>query len=341
MFKKAIIVKSKTRLEQITEQYNTVSQAAFSLKRQRENLEVQDNFLSEETKKNVSSHRAKKKKDKGSGEFSDFSEEHQQYQNVLEAVQNKVSKHLKIKVLENSFLPSFIFSEEDLIIVIGHDGLVANTAKYAKNLPIIAINPDPTRFDGFLLPFHLNNFEKTFLQVLQDRARFKMVTMAEVLLNDGQRLLAFNDFFIGTVSHTSARYLITFGEENETHSSSGIIVSTGAGATGWLSSFFNMTNGMNRAFGQNKAAYICPKPNIQMESAQLVFVVREPFLSKTSQISVVAGIITPQKELVVESLMSKTGIIFSDGLENDKLKFNSGTVARIGIAKEKAKLVVL
>lgn len=34
------------------------------------------------------------------------------------------------------------------------------------------------------------------------------------------------------------------------------------------------------------------------------------------------------------------GVIFSDGIENDYLDFNFGSIARIGIAKEKVNLVV-
>ncbi|KOY86668.1 sugar kinase [bacterium 336/3] len=334
---KAIIVKSKTRLELLTEQYNTVQQAKFSIERKRENLEVQSNFLSKESLKSVTSNRAKKKEQIGSGEFSDFDKAHKQQYNVLEMVQNITAKHLKVKVIDNTILPSFIFSENDLIIVVGQDGLVANTAKYTNNLPIIGVNPDASRFDGVLLPFNAQTFEQALWNVLKGNYNHKLVTMAEVLLDDGQRLLAFNDFFIGPISHSSARYLITYQDITETHSSSGIIISTGAGATGWMSSLFNMANGIHQAFGGGQ---ICERPKVPLDTEQLIFIVREPFISKTSQAQVSAGIITPQKELVVESLMEKTGIIFSDGIEADKLRFNSGSIAKIGIAKEKAKLVL-
>ena len=36
------------------------------------------------------------------------------------------------------------------------------------------------------------------------------VTLAEVVLIDGQRLLAFNDLFIGARTHVSARYRVEF-----------------------------------------------------------------------------------------------------------------------------------
>ena len=90
-------------------------------------------------------------------------------------------------------------------------------------------------------------------RVLAGKYNYEMVTMAETELNDGQKLLAFNDFFIGPSSHTSARYEITFDGHSENHSSSGIIVSTGAGSTGWLSSLFNMANSIHQTFGNIQA----------------------------------------------------------------------------------------
>jgi hypothetical protein len=75
------------------------------------------------------------------------------------------------------------------------------------------------------------------------------VTLAEAALDDGQRLLAFNDLFIGARTHVSARYRISFGGGAEPHSSSGVLVSTGAGSTGWLSSVFAMSGAVSRFSG--------------------------------------------------------------------------------------------
>lgn len=179
--------------------------------------------------------------------------------------------------------------------------------------------------------------------------------MAEASTNDGQRLLAFNDLFIGPSSHSSAKYQITHGGYTENHSSSGLIVSTGAGSTGWLSSLFNMVNGINGLnqtpimdFASEYAeateeAIISESANsfaLPWDTRKLVFVVREPFLSRTSQINLTAGYISENDELVLESLMSENGIIFSDGIQNDFLRFNSGTILTVGVAKEKAELVI-
>jgi len=57
------------------------------------------------------------------------------------------------------------------------------------------------------------------------------VTMAEARLQDGQRILAFNDLFIGASSHISARYKITLqGRPSISHRAASWC--TGAGSTG-------------------------------------------------------------------------------------------------------------
>ena len=148
-----------------------------------------------------------------------------------------------------------------------------------------------------------------------------------------------NDLFIGHSSHISARYKITFDNYSENQSSSGIIISTGAGSTGWLSSLFNMAAGINRTFGKVTGETHPLGLSMTWDEKQLVFIVREPFLSKYSRIDLTTGLISPKKKLVLESFMPTNGVIFSDGIEADFLHFNSGSIAEIGIAKERALIV--
>jgi NAD kinase len=305
----AIIVINKTRLEQLTARFNTKAQAKFYIEH-------------------------------AGGNFEDYEIEHKTFKKSLEIIQRKISTHLKrYKVVERQYVPNFIFTEKDIVIVVGQDGLVANTAKYVNDIPIIAVNPDPTRYDGILLPFDPANFESTFLKTLAGNPQIKSVTMAEARLNDGQRLLAFNDLFIGHSSHISARYKITFDNYSENQSSSGIIISTGAGSTGWLSSLFNMAAGINRTFGKSSEETSQFGLSMTWDEKRLVFIVREPFLSKYSRVDLTTGLISPNKKLVLESFMPTNGVIFSDGIEADFLHFNSGSIAEIGIAKERALIV--
>lgn len=300
----AIIVKNKTRLELLIERFNTKAQAKFYI----ESL---------------------------GGNFDDYEYENEIFQNALKSLQIQLSKIIKNKIIERNFVPSFIFSENQLIIVIGQDGLVANTAKYSKNIPIIAVNPDKERFDGILLPFNISNFIGGVENVISNQYNSKTMRFAEAKLNDGQRILAFNDLFIGASTHISAKYKIAYNNKIEEQSSSGLIVSTPAGATGWLSSIFNMSYGIANLF-ENDLKPKRPK----LKDNELLFAVREPFQSVRTQIGVTAGILNNQNHLTIESLMPTSGVIFSDGIESDFLRFNSGSIATIGIAKETAKIVL-
>lgn len=300
----AIIIKNKTRLETLVERFNTKQQAKFYIER-------------------------------SGGKFEDYELEHERFFAALASVQQQLSKVIKNKIVERAFLPSFLFNEKQIALVIGQDGLVANAAKYVNGIPIVAINPDIERYDGVLLPFTPNDFTLAVEKVVKNKFEVRSTPFAEARLNDGQRLLAFNDLFIGASSHVSARYKISYQDSAEEHSSSGIIVSTQSGVTGWMSSIFNMAAGLHEFI----AGVPTKKKYIKLKADQLVFVVREPFASKKTQTSIQAGIVSERANLVVESLMPANGVIFSDGIESDFLRFNSGSRATIGIAKEKANLV--
>jgi hypothetical protein len=150
-------------------------------------------------------------------------------------------------------------------------------------------------------------------------------------LNDGQRVLAFNDLFIGAATHVSARYRITLEGKTEQQSSSGILVSTGAGSTGWISSVFNMAAGLSRAKVE--------RGQMEWEDARLFFVTREPFVSRHSAAGLLHGYLAEGRQLVIESTMPSGGCIFSDGVQQDSVEFNAGAVVRVERSQQKARLI--
>lgn len=302
-----VLVTRKTRLEGLIERFNTRGQARFYIEH-------------------------------SGGDFSLYEREHETYQAALDQLQGGLQKQARLQVIERAFLPNYLFTPEDLVVTVGMDGLVVNTAKYLNGQPLLAVNPDPAHIDGVLLPFTVAQAQDAARRVLAGDYAVRQISMAEASLNDGQRLRAFNDLFIGVRSHVSARYRIQVGGQTEDHSSSGLIVSTGAGATGWLSSLFNMANGLWAGFGSGQQAL--PRPEMGWEADRLVFVVREPFVSKTSGADLVCGWVTPQTPLLLESHMPEGGVIFSDGVEADFLSFNAGANATICLAQQKTRLVV-
>jgi NAD kinase len=305
VFKKIVIVTRRTRLQELVERFNTHSQAKFYIEH-------------------------------SGGDFADYEREDDAYRTALDLVRRSLDFELPHQLVDRALVPTYQFQKEDVVVTLGQDGLVANTAKYAGAQPIVAVNPEPTRFDGILLPFLPDQARTAVGQVLDAKAVFREVTLADATLNDGQRLLAFNDLFLGARSHVSALYRIVRGKHSETQSSSGVLVSTGAGSTGWISSVFNMASGVNSFCGGR------PVRGIRMpwEDRRLLYVVREPFISRHSQAGIVAGMLEAGEELVLESLMPSGGAIFSDGMEADFLQFNSGAIVRVRAAEQRAHLVV-
>ena len=248
---------------------------------------------------------------------------------------------VRSQLVERSFLPMFVFGERDLIVTLGPDGMVVNVAKYLRGAqPILAFNPDPSTIDGILIPFRVEEATEAIRGVLGGGYRVREVTMARATLGDGQSLLAFNDLFIGRKTHVSARYHLTHGRRSENQSSSGIIVSTGAGSTGWLSSVLNGAAGVVEPFaGKEAVATVREGFRFAWDTPKLCFSVREPFVSKASSAGIVWGDVRMDEKLEIASQMPQDGVIFSDGVEADYLSFDSGAVASISVAEEKARLV--
>lgn len=331
------IVTHPTRLEGLRRRWGTLGQAKFRLKMAHEQEEVLREggtatkaALLRNKRQKTPAHQAQQ------ADFTEYQQEDDVYRRVVDQLENDLQFGLPVKRVDRSFVPNFDFQTCQVVVVVGQDGLVANTAKYVGDIPIVAVNPDPQRIDGVLLPFQVGEAEKAVRRVLEGKHQKRPVTLAEVNLNDGQKLLAFNDFFIGAGSHVSARYQIEVSGRSEPQSSSGILVSTGAGSTGWLSSVFNMAGGVAQFLG----AAVEARPTIAWEDRKLVWAVREPFVSKRSGARLVAGWLEEQQELIIESLMPDHGVIFSDGIEQDYLPFNSGAIARVAVSRQRANLVV-
>lgn len=306
--RKIIVVTRETRIDGLRKRFTSVDQLSFYI-------------------------------EKRGGKIEDYLAEDRTYKESTSSLEDLLLPWGRVQFLDRAYLPNFVFGPEDIVIAIGQDGLVANTLKYLTGgQPLIGVNPDPTRWDGVLLPFQPRQITEIVPEVIAGKFNSRAVTMARARLNDGQEILAVNDFFIGQRTHTSARYFIESGGVREQHSSSGVIVSTGLGSTGWLKSLLHGAATIATATGS--AAYTGAAPlALPWDAEQLYFTVREPFPSRQTQSDLVFGSITPQSPLRLRSLMPESGVLFSDGIEADFLEFNSGAEAEITIALLKGNLV--
>jgi NAD kinase len=305
---KIVLIVRHTRLDDLIERFNTEEQARFYV----EHLGT---------------------------DFSDYKIEDRVYKKAMQDAREVLSRYGRLQVIDRSFIPNFIFGPKDIVVALGQDGLVANTLKYLEGQSLIGVNPDPGRWEGVLSPFTVPQLNALIPAVFAEKRSVHTVTMAQATLNTGETLFGVNDLFIGPRSHTSARYNIRIGDHSENHSSSGIIISTGLGSTGWFRSILAGAAGIASTLLERNLK-ISDEMRFEWDANYLYFSVREPWPSKTSSAEITFGKITSTMPLVIVSQMPENGVIFSDGIENDFLHFNSGTLATITIAGKKGCLVV-
>lgn len=227
--------------------------------------------------------------------------------------------------VEREFFDRFIFEPHDVIIVVGGNGLVANVAKYLRGQTLIGINPNRGRYDSILVPHDPENTRDLLELAVAKKGVYEHRAMVEAVLDDGQRLLALNEIFLGQKSHAAARYKIEWSGEEESQTSSGVIVSTGTGATGWAGSVYQ----------DRRCDIVLPTAT----EPRLVFFVREAAKSVKTETDLRSGSLTAGQKLRMSSRMNKAGVIFGDGVEEDSIDFSWGRRVELGVSE--TRLVLL
>lgn len=304
---RAVIVQRKTTLDELVQRHATLSQVQFLLKDR-------------------------------PGVFELYTTADRAYKDSIRTTLQTMPTSLRTEQVTKDLLGTYQFGAKDLVVVVGDDGLFVNTAKYAQEQPIIFVNADPERFDGVLASCIASEFGTFVSSYLASPWKAHALTMAKACLDDGQVLYALNDFYIGKRGHSSARYTIEHAGQKEAHSSSGIIVSTGTGSTGWLTSILRGARTIVRKMDGNAD----PDPReffFGRDADYLIFVVQEAFPSKVTGTDIVYGKITRDNKLEITSQMPENGYIFSDGIEADCMEFAAGRKLTIELGERKVSLI--
>jgi NAD kinase len=218
-------------------------------------------------------------------------------------------------------LPRFLFAPEDVVVAVGQDGLVANVAKYLDGQPVIGIDPEPARNPGVLVR-HTADAVAPLLAAGSYETRD--LTMVAATLDDGQELIGLNEVYIGHPSHQSSRYLLsTWDGHRERQSSSGVVVGTGTGATGWCASIAR----------QRADAPDLPAP----EEPALCWFVREAWPSPATGVTLTSGRLAEGEALVLTS-EGESAVVFADGVETDHLRLAWGQRVTIEVANRRLRL---
>lgn len=290
---RVVIVRRASEFQTLLARHGTRGQAAFFLKSRDQNID-------------------------------DVEAVHARLQICIRQTKATVPAGWSLAEVEREDLDRFLFSNNDIIVAVGQDGLVANLAKYTDGQPVIGVTPGGGGSEGILTRFRPKAVGPLLAQVEKGSARLEQRTMVAAKLASGDGLIALNEIFIGHNSHQSARYLIRDGVRQEYQSSSGVIVATGTGATGWAKSIMTATH-------QQYA--------LAPEDRKAVYFAREPWPSQTSGCELSSGEILPTSGLSITSRINEGGVIFADGIERDFLRFDWGQLVEIKLADKTLNLV--
>lgn len=300
--RRAVIVTRPTELELLLERHGTRGQAAFHLTSR-------------------------------GGRLEEVEERHHVTMAAVARVSGAIPLSFRRARVKRSELDRFLFEPEDVVFAVGQDGLVANVAKYLTGQVVVGLNPSRALFDGVLVRKSLDDLGRLFGELEAGDPPVEERAMVSARTANGSAIVALNEVFIGHVGHQSARYVLrrrgsSSADEKEAaerQSSSGLIVSTGTGATGWASSVAR----------ERKGDVSLPA----VGSTDLVFFVREAFASVRTGTSLTHGVLRPGESIEVRWEM-EDGVVFGDGIEKDRLALSFGEVVTVARAETRLRLAL-
>lgn len=250
---------------------------------------------------------------------------HRRFHDALTLVQNAIPTEWRRTRVDRHDLDRFLFEPEDVVVVLGRDGLVANVAKYLRGQLVVGLDPDPERNAGILVPHPPEAAPDLVRSAAAGGSRIESRSMVEAATDDGQSLLALNEIYVGHRTHQSSRYRIGWDGAEELHSSSGLIVTTGTGATGWA-----------RSIHRNRVCDVAlPAPT----DPSLAFFVREAWPSAATGVALSEGLVGEGQTLDLTSRMNDDGVVFGDGVESDTLQFLWGCRLTVRLAATRLQLL--
>ncbi|MFF1926510.1 hypothetical protein ACFVW8_38845 [Streptomyces sp. NPDC058221] len=253
---------------------------------------------------------------------------HERTRQALADVEAAVPLQWRRSRVERQDLDRFLFAPEDVVVVVGQDGLVANAAKYLSGQPVVGIDTDPGRNPGVLVRHRPSDAAALLRAAVAPGSAADELTMVEAVADDTQRLLALNEIYLGPSGHQTARYRLgpdAADSPAEPQASSGVLVGTGTGATGWLRSVWQ----------ERRSPLTLPDPT----DSRLLWFVREAWPSPATGTSLVSGELGHGQRLRL-TVESDRVVVFGDGMEADALELTWGQTVRLGISPTSLRLTV-
>lgn len=294
-----VVVTKPTPLDELTREYHTQGAARFALESRDRSIEP-------------------------------YLREHAAYNAALAEVGRQLPSDIPAVYAKREELPNFLFRDNDVLVVVGPDGLFVNVAQYVGGQPVLTVNPGAFGA-GALMLFNPSRVTGAIAALRAGKAKLEQLPFAKAELDDGRALWGINDIYIGRKDKAASWYDISFEGKQEKQFSDGVIISTGTGSPGWIGSYVTMVEAL---IGDEAAHELSTLPEPADE--ELVFLALGP--RKGSRL--VTGRITPGSELVLKSEMPRGGFIFSDGILEKAIEFNAGATVTVTVGERYVQRVI-
>lgn len=250
-------------------------------------------------------------------------EDHWDYQKTLSELESEfesagVDCHI-VRVPVNS---CEVFENKDLIVSLGGDGTTLRTSHYIKDdTPLLPLRTG--RSIGVLCSGEADKAGSIIERLLEDDFSIeeRMRVAAEFR---GRKEYALNEVMVGNKYPRPSYYKLLFKGKEEEQGSSGVVVSSGSGSTGWYGNVWETSN----------------LKSFPRDSKKLRYIVREPMRVEEEGLELLHGEIEEGEEFKIESLMDFNGVICFDSALKFMYDFPLGDTVKLSVSDEPLRVII-
>jgi len=256
---------------------------------------------------------------------------------VEKIIQSHERQHNNLNVLKDRIPQATIISREhmnrehannaDLVIPFGGDNHFQYVSHFLDKTTILGVNSDPFLSEGALTSIRSDKIDEAIERIKSGNFTIENWTRLQVWLNETKvNNYAISEIFIGEERRRDmSRHILEINRKKEEQKSSGIIITTGSGSTGWYDSSIR---------------YLFPEGNkFDKKEKYARFLITEPYRGKLNGYSMLEGKLDYGQELNLYSLNDSQGNLLIDCL--DEFKFLRGDRVKIKISDHPLRVISL
>jgi len=242
------------------------------------------------------------------------------HQHMYDDFVKEVEKYLTSKKIshireDRECLSNKCYKDINLIIVIGGDGTFLRASHLNKDIPMLGINPDTSKKEGFFMQADRTNYQDKIQKILEKDYSIIRLLRLQIEVDDKKlNHLVLNDVYIGDAKpYNLFNYDIKVNGDEEFQRGSGIIIGTPAGSTAWLKSL----NGHE----------------MDLQEEKFQFIARDLYNGRlTPKYKLKKGLLNKNK--VIEITYLTPGIIVIDSITKE-VKVKKSNKVKVSVAPDK------